>query len=177
MDELMQEYKGDRKIWVKGELNDKTLTDIVDILNGIIEEDSKIKNPQPVHIYINSVGGDVNTGVTIAKILLKMSAPIYTYNLGLCLSAAMYIFLSGSRRFTFDHCSFMVHATTFGYERSNFNNIASYTEHVKDLIEMNNRFMISRCNLSQEDLNKSALIDFWMNGVEAKSYNIATDLL
>ena len=74
--------------------------------------ENKKKTKNPINIYINSTGGDVVSTYGLVDIILKIDIPVYTYNIGCCYSAAFMLFLSGEKRFTTKHGTFMYHQSS-----------------------------------------------------------------
>lgn len=87
------------------------------LLNGIIGEQVTLANvvalveadTDPIlQVHINSIGGDVDTGIAIYEYLKNYKErPVYTYAVEECMSIASIIFLAGSRRFA--GCPIMIH--------------------------------------------------------------------
>lgn len=87
------------------------------LLKGIIGEQVTLANvvalveadTDPIlQVHINSIGGDVDTGIAIYEYLKNYKErPVYTYAVEECMSIASIIFLAGSRRFA--GCPIMIH--------------------------------------------------------------------
>lgn len=87
------------------------------LLKGIIGEDVTLANvvaavkadTDPIlQVHINSIGGDVDTGIAIYEYLRGYNErPVHTYAVEQCMSIASIIFLAGSRRFA--GCPIMIH--------------------------------------------------------------------
>lgn len=84
---------------------------------GVIGEDvqlahvvaAAVADTEPIlRVEINSIGGDVETGVAIYEYLRNyQDRPVHTYAVEECMSIASVIFLAGSRRFA--GCPIMIH--------------------------------------------------------------------
>ena len=87
------------------------------LLKGIIGEQVTLANvvalveadTDPIlQVHINSIGGDVDTGIAIYEYLKNYKErPVHTYAVEECMSIASIIFLAGSRRFA--GCPIMIH--------------------------------------------------------------------
>ena len=81
-----------------------------DLAEAESDSDSEEKfERKPIWLYIDCIGGDIDTGITLATIIRLSKTPIYTVNLGLCFSMAFVLFISGHRRLSFPDAKFMFH--------------------------------------------------------------------
>lgn len=64
---------------------------------------------EPIHIYVNSFGGEVYDMWALVDIMENSRTPIYTYCTGYAMSAAFKIFLAGHKRYASKHATFMYH--------------------------------------------------------------------
>ena len=96
-----------RQIILSGEVNKELAEKIVKQL-FIMEADSSEK---PVYIYIDSPGGDVDSGFAIFDAIRFISCPVYIVGIGLIASAAALILLSVPKenRFGFENSRYLIH--------------------------------------------------------------------
>lgn len=64
-----------------------------------------------ITICISSIGGSPEQAFYAYETLKALPLPITTHNVGSVHSAAMYIFLAGTRRFAVEHANFLMHKT------------------------------------------------------------------
>jgi ATP-dependent Clp protease, protease subunit len=69
------------------------------------------QNAKGITLCISSIGGSPEQAFYAYEILKASPIPIATYNVGAVHSAAMYIFLAGSKRFAVPHANFLMHKT------------------------------------------------------------------
>lgn len=62
-----------------------------------------------IEVWINSIGGSVMDGYSIASSILKSKTPVDTYNVGLAASIAGVIFMCGRNRVMMDYAQLMIH--------------------------------------------------------------------
>lgn len=94
-------------------LDDQVMTSVLESLLTKIEERKLQKNPDPIKFYINCCGGAVYWGLTFHDIIKSSPTPIYTYNIGACYSAAIYVFLAGKKRYHLPNSDFLIHNMNF----------------------------------------------------------------
>lgn len=67
-----------------------------------------------IQIWINSIGGVVMDGYSIASAILKTKTPVDTFNVGICASIAGVIFMCGRNRIAMDYSLLMIHKPSGG---------------------------------------------------------------
>ena len=85
----------DRIIFLSGEVNGDKMDTIVAqmlFLNSL--------NHNPIHLYINSGGGECYAGLELVSVMRYIESPVYTTVLGLAASMAAVIASNGDRKST-----------------------------------------------------------------------------
>lgn len=67
----------------------------------------------PITLYINSPGGDVNSGLAVYDCMALMKAPIKTVCIGTAASMGSILFLAGTEREMLPHSKIMIHDPSF----------------------------------------------------------------
>lgn len=162
-----------RSVLISGEIN-KDLADrvIKDLL--VLENESD----EPIKVFINSPGGDVDAGYAIFDMIRFINAPVTTIGMGLVASAAILILLSvpKERRVGLPNSSYLIHQPMSGMK-----GVATDIEiHAKQLekirIKINN--LIS--NETGKDLDTVALNtdrDYWMDAEESLQYGLISKIV
>lgn len=119
------------------------------LLKGIIGEQVTLANvvalveadTDPIlQVHINSIGGDVDTGIAIYEYLKNYKErPVYTYAVEECMSIASIIFLAGSRRFA--GCPIMIHLPMITPEEGDHYNTEDLTILSAYLQDVNKRMI------------------------------------
>lgn len=86
---------------------------------------------QRIHILVNSGGGTTDDGVRLHNTLMNLPISITTYNMGSVGSAAVYVYLAGSKRFTCNPSRFIIHKPSFNMSGSH--NHQSFISHAERL--------------------------------------------
>lgn len=84
-------------------LMDSECTSLVDV----IAQCKALTEGEPVVVYINSQGGELDEGFAIHDYLVNLGVPVKTVALGMCASIATVIFLAGAEREA--RCELMIH--------------------------------------------------------------------
>ena len=119
------------------------------LLKGIIGEQVTLANvvalanadTDPIlQVHINSIGGDVDTGIAIYEYLKNYKErPVHTYAVEECMSIASIIFLAGSRRFA--GCPIMIHLPMITPEEGDHYNTEDLTILSAYLQDVNKRMI------------------------------------
>ena len=65
--------------------------------------------PYPIHLYINSGGGSITSGISSMDTILRCKVPVYTYVDGFAASAATFLSVVGSKRYISRNSYMLIH--------------------------------------------------------------------
>lgn len=87
---------------------------LIDLENGAKITDKVLelykKDPnEPVHLVVNSVGGNPDVGFAFYDLMTNLQIPLHTFGLGYVASMGVIIFLLGKRRFVGEHTMMVIH--------------------------------------------------------------------
>lgn len=89
-----------------------------------------IKNKElPIHVYINSFGGDVYSGFGLFDFIRSLEVEVHTYVVGTAMSAATIILMSGDHRYMYENSKIMLHSASGGVEGKSFEIVNDAEEH------------------------------------------------
>lgn len=109
---LLQYYKDldNRAYSLIGEVDDNLLDFVSKIIEWNREDRGKpVEERTPIKFFINSPGGSLDINYTLIDIIKLSKTPIIAINLGVCCSAAAYIYLSCHKRYMLPHSYFVFH--------------------------------------------------------------------
>ena len=164
------------------DIDDSTLWVMKEIIR-INEEDKAnnipIEQRQPIKLRIYTAGGALYVGFGLVDTMLASQTPVWTYNMGLCASCGLFIFLAGSRRFTFKNGSFLMHSgSKTGGDKS-----VTYEQQEQDMVQWKSLvsrmrdFFKSRTKVPEKQYKANKEKDWWFWGDQAIEYAVATDLI
>ena len=110
-DALSAKFLKTRQILLSGEVN-KALAEKIIRQLLILEADSE----EPIYIFIDSPGGDVDAGYAIFDMIRFVKAPVYCIGMGLVASAGALILLAAdkSRRLGLPNSHYLIHQPLSG---------------------------------------------------------------
>lgn len=179
---LLQEPS--RKIIISKEIDESVAQEVIERIMDINDIDFEryqvIKDykPEPIEIFINSIGGSVTDGFAIIGAMQMSETPIVTYGLGLVASMALAIFVAGDERYASRYCRFMYHSISYGM-------IGHITEHEAmkaeaDLLQrMYNSLMLQRTKFTKEQLEEIRRVkqDFYFSAKKAVELGVADEII
>jgi ATP-dependent Clp protease protease subunit len=128
---------------------------------------------RPITVFVNSQGGDADSGFAIYDVMRFVRAPVRTICAGLAASAAVPIFLGGRKgmRFALPNSRFLLHQPSM-----QLSGAASDIEITANEIE---RIRLRYNRIVEEETGKSAAQvkvdsnrDFWLGAKEAVAYGL-----
>lgn len=130
---------------------------------------------EPIRIYINSFGGEVNPGLLICDIIKGCGVPVYTYCAGYAYSMAAVILAAGTRgkRFALPHSRVLIHepllAEGFGGSATSISMISDTVIEVRNTV---NGLLAKYTGKTLEEVNKATVFDNFMSAKQAVSFGI-----
>jgi len=119
-----------------------------------------------IQIWINSIGGVVMDGYSIASAILKTKTPVDTFNVGICASIAGVIFMCGRNRVAMDYSLLMIHKPSGGND-----------EKVLELMQESLVTMLTaKSGLTTEQVSKLMDATSWINATECLKMGFATEI-
>ena len=77
---------------------------------------------EPIILYINSPGGEVNEGFALVSAIELSKTPVYTVNIGEWCSMAFLIGITGKKRFSLPYMTFLMHEAS-GFSMGKISNM------------------------------------------------------
>jgi len=133
------------------------------------------ESKEPVKLFINSPGGDVNAGLFIYDTLQAMEAPVDVYCTGLAASMAAVIFAGGRKghRFIFPHSKTMIHEPMIqggvGGSATSILNVSSSILKTRGILE---EILAIHTEKSMDEIREETSYDHFMDAEESVAFGI-----
>ena len=169
-DALQMKFLKTRQILLSGEVNKELAEKIVRQLL-ILESDSK----EPIYIYIDSPGGDVDAGYAIFDMIRFIEAPVYTIGMGLVASAGALILLAApkERRIALPNSHYLIHQP-LSQMQGTATEIEIHAAELEKTREKINKLISEETGKKLSQVEKDTDRDFWMNAEEAEKYGLVS---
>ena len=164
----------DRIIFVNGAIEENMAAIIVAELLFLDSEDHE----KPIHMYIQSPGGACTAGFSIIDTMNLISAPVYTYCVGMCASMGAMIFSQGDigHRYMLSNAECMIHQP-LGGAKGQCTDIQIAAQNIQKTKERLYNMLADASGKTYEEIQKDCERDFWMNAQETVEYGLADSVL
>jgi ATP-dependent Clp protease protease subunit len=137
------------------------------------------KNPgKLITVYVNSPGGDADSGFAIYDAMRFVKAPIRTICSGLAASAAVPIFLGGRKgmRFSWPNSRFLLHQPSM-QTMGAASDIEITSNEIERVREKYNHIVEEECGRAMAKVRTDTNRDFWLTAPEAVDYGLVTRIV
>ncbi len=157
-----------RSVMLTGEIS-KESADLV--VRQLLVLDSESQDP--ITLYINSPGGDVEAGYAIYDTIRFISAPVTCVGMGLVASAATLVFLSvpKDKRLSLPNTSYLIHQPLSGMKGVEIE-IQIHAKQLEKLKAQLNEVIAEATGKPVEEVTRDTERDYWLDAKEALAYNI-----
>jgi ATP-dependent Clp protease protease subunit len=164
----------ERIIFLQGVVRDEMANLIVAQMLYLQFEDPKAD----IHLYINSPGGSVSSGLAIYDTMQFVSCPVATYCMGLAASMGAMLLTAGAKgkRFALPNAEIMIHQPLGGYE-GNATEIDIHVKNIRKLKGKLNDLMKHHTGKTLEQIEKDTDRDNFMTAAEARDYGLIDSVL
>lgn len=167
---LMTKHFTNRRVFLQGEINAESVNDLV-IQLLYLEKESQ----EPIYLYINSGGGEVNAGLLLYDVIQGMKAPIYMYCTGMAASMAAVILAGGQkgRRFILPHSKTMIHEPLIGGGvGGSATSIRNISENILKTKAILNGILAKHTGKTLEEIDEATSSDHYMDAEESLAFGI-----
>ncbi|MBR2281654.1 MAG: ATP-dependent Clp protease proteolytic subunit, partial [Spirochaetales bacterium] len=136
------------------------------------------ESSDPIWIFINSPGGDVDAGFAIYDMARFVSCPVYMVGMGLVASAAALILLAvpAERRIGLPNSSYLIHQP-LSEMRGNATEIEIHAMQMEKMKAKLNSIIAEATGKSLEVVSQDTDRDHWLDAEEAKAYGLISKVV
>lgn len=164
----------DRIIFIGTGIDDNVANIVIAQLLFLQTEDPA----KDIHIYVNSPGGIVSSGLAIYDTMQYVKPDIATYCIGQAASMGALLLSAGARgkRFALPHSRIMLHQPMGGFH-GQATDIEIHAREILKMKETLNGIIAHHTGQSLEKIQTDTDRDFFMSGQEAKEYGIVDEVI
>ena len=164
----------DRIIFLGGEIEDHMANLVIAQLLFLESEDPE----KDIHLYINSPGGVVTSGMAIYDTMQYLKAPVSTICVGQAASMGAVLLAAGcaGKRFALPHARIMIHQPLGGFQGQ----ATDINIHAQEILRMRdtlNGILSKHTGQKLERIAADTERDFFMGSEAAKTYGIVDDIV
>ncbi|HEJ6927150.1 TPA: ATP-dependent Clp protease proteolytic subunit [Serratia marcescens] len=164
----------DRIMFLNGEVND----DVAEMLCAQLLF-LEAENPEkPIHLYINSSGGAITSGLAIYDTMQYIRAPVHALCMGTARSMGSFLLMAGEpgHRMALPNASLHVHQPLGGFQ-GQASDILIHAEEMKRTKDRVIRLYAQHCGLSDETVERALDRDRFMTADEAAAWGLIDKVL
>jgi ATP-dependent Clp protease protease subunit len=152
-----------------------------DVANLVIAQMLFLESEDPdkdIHLYINSPGGIVTSGLAIYDTIQYIRPGVSTLCMGQAASVAALLLAAGAKgkRFALPHSRILIHQPMGGFQ-GQATDVDIQAREILRLREELNRIMVRHTSQSLGRIQADTDRDFYMTGEQAKEYGIIDDVV
>lgn len=164
----------ERIIFLGSAINDQVSNLIVAQLLYLDNEDPE----RPIHMYINSPGGQIYSGLAIYDTMQQVNAPVSTVAVGVTASFGTVLLAAGEKgmRYALPHATIHLHQP-LGGAQGQATDIEIQAKEILRLKEELTRILVRHTGQSEEVILRDTERDFYMDGEAAKEFGLIDEVL
>lgn len=135
---------------------------------------------KPIYLFINSPGGEINSGFSIYDIARFVKPQVYTVVVGLAASMGSLIALCADKehRLAFPNSKFLIHQPLIsGVLQGQATDIVIHAKDIVKVKEKINKIYADATGKSIDEIKKATDRDFWMTATEAKEFGLVSRIV
>ncbi|MEC4685961.1 MAG: ATP-dependent Clp endopeptidase proteolytic subunit ClpP [Nitrospirota bacterium] len=164
----------DRIIFIGTPIDDHVANTVIAQLLFLQTDDPE----KDIHVYVNSPGGVVSSGLAIYDTMQYVKPDIATYCLGQAASMGALLLSAGakSKRFALPHSRIMIHQPMGGFQ-GQATDIEIHAREILKMKETLNGILANHTSQPYDKIRADTDRDFFMSAEEAKEYGIVDDVI
>jgi len=164
----------DRIIFLGSQIGDEVANAVVAQLLFLQSEDAKAD----VHLYVNSPGGSITSGLAIYDTMQFISCDVATYCVGQCASMGAVLLTAGAKgkRRALPNSRIMIHQPMAGMEGS-AEDIMIHAKEFKKIKERMNNILLKHTGRPLEEIERDTDRDRFMTAAEALDYGLIDEVI
>jgi len=164
----------DRIVFIGSAIDDIVSNTVIAQLLFLQTEDPE----KDIHIYINSPGGVVSSGLAIYDTMQYIKPDIATYCIGQAASMGALLLTAGTtgKRFVLPHSRIMIHQPLGGF----YGQATDVEIHAKEILKLKetlNKILAKHAGQPLEKVHLDTERDYFMSAQEAKDYGLVDQVI
>ena len=164
----------DRIIMLSGEIND-TVANLVVAKILFLESEDPDKD---IHLYINSPGGSITSGMAIYDTMQYVKPDVSTICIGMAASMGSFLLSSGAKgkRFALPNSEIMIHQPLGGFQGQ----ATDFDIHAKRILKIKeslNKILSENTEQPLEKIKSDVERDYFMTAEEAMNYGLVDKVI
>lgn len=157
----------DRVYQLVGEVDEGLLDFSRHVIRWNREDKGKpVEERKPIKLFFFSPGGSLDINYSVIDIIRLSKTPIIGINMGVCCSAAAYIYLACHKRYMLPHSYFVFHQGSSQMSGTYGEVVAIMTDYQNQVAELSS-FMEERTTYTSEEITDNIVTEWYVREEEA----------
>ena len=175
-------------LWYYEDLEDRVYQLVGEVDEGLLDfsrhvirwnrEDKGIpvEDRKPIKLFFFSPGGSLDINYSVIDIIRLSKTPIIGINMGVCCSAAAYIYLACHKRYMLPHSYFVFHQGSSQMSGSYSEVVAIMTDYQNQVTELSS-FMEERTTYSIDEITDNIVTEWYVREEEALEKGVCHEVI
>ena len=137
-----------------------------------IDKGIPVEERKPIKLFIYSYGGELDAMFSFIDVVELSKTPVWTINVGISMSAALVMLLSGQKRFTMSHAMALIHSGSGGTQGTFEQSESAMANYKKQVAKMR-EYIMAHTNIDKKTMTKNQAKDWYLDADEQVKYGIA----
>lgn len=163
----------ERKIFIEGEITANTAMEFVKQLLYL-----NIESEETITVFINSPGGEINSGLLMYDAIIGSKAPVRTICMGKAYSMGAVLFTCAKERFMLPNSELMLHQPLLGGRVSgNASSIRSISDSLLETKRKLNKLIAIHTGKTEKEIDEATGFDHYYSPDEAVDFHLADKII
>lgn len=163
-----------RELECVGEINADTVNSLIRQIRYLARQDPN----EEITIYINSPGGEVDSGLALYDVMQAVSCPIRTVCVGMAASMGALLFAAGDKRDMLPHAKVMIHDPLINTcPGGSAMEIKQRSEQLMETREIIGTVLAKHTGKTLEEIYEKTATDSWFSAQEAVDFGLADNII
>lgn len=167
----------DRVYQLVGEVDEGLLDFSRHVIRWNREDKGKpVEERKPIKLFFFSPGGSLDINYSVIDIIRLSKTPIIGINMGVCCSAAAYIYLACHKRYMLPHSYFVFHQGSSQMSGTYGEVVAIMTDYQNQVAELSS-FMEERTTYTSEEITNNIVTEWYVREEEALEKGVCHEVI
>ena len=171
--EIQDEMLQHRELECTGTINSDSVYNLCRQLRYLQQQDPKAE----ITMYINSPGGEVDSGLALYDVMKGISCPIRTVCLGVAASMGALLFAAGDKRDILPHGRVMIHDPLISRTGGSALQLQEVSRNLLKTREELCAILAQHTGRTQKEIYKKTAQDSWFTAEEAVEFGLADRII
>ena len=135
------------------------------------DKDIPVWERKPIKLFIYSYGGELDAMFSFIDVVALSKTPVWTINVGIAMSAALVMLLSGQKRFALSHSTALIHSGSGGTQGTYEQSESAMNNYKKQVIKMR-EYIMAHTTIDKKTMTKNQAKDWYLDADEQVTFGI-----